>query len=160
MKRVLTIVLAFAMCFSLVACVSKPEAPIREIQKAAILPEEQAGDINHINNISQSGNDDFTRSFVCETIGGDQLAVYIQNNSADSIYANIIWENESNKEAYPAVTIGTNGENCLQIFSNAKNNHTGISGKWTINITPVAGGPLDVSVTARQYSSQMNFKRR
>ena len=152
MKRVFTVVLAFTMCFSFVACAGKAEAPFREIQKDTILPEEKASDICHIKNISHSGNDDFTRSFVCKPTDGDQLAVYIQNNSSDAIYANITWENESSKEEYPAITIGTNGENNLQIFSNTKDNRTGISGEWTINITSASGGPLDFSVEARQYS--------
>lgn len=117
--------------------------------------ESQTGDINHIDNISHSGSDDFTNTFTCNASDGDQLAVYITNQGENPVIVNITWKKSSNKEAYSAITVPANGGETLQTF--AKEEGSGVDGTWTVNVTPERTSSMNITVTARQYPTQHSY---
>lgn len=150
MKKLTGLIIAAVMAFALSSCGRQLQAPLRELHENAILEETQASAVSHINQISHSGNDDFTKMFECKPSDGNQLDVYIQNHGTDPVLANITWENQQNKEEYPAITIQPNGGELVQTFSYDEG--SGIDGEWTVNVAPEVISDMNITVTARQYT--------
>lgn len=97
-----------------------------------------------------SSTDDYNESFSCDPKDGNRLNIWVKNNGEDTIVLNVDYSKFFGivNEQYSAVEI-LGGHAHTMTFS--YKDDKGIDGNWDVNVTTLAGGTLDITVSARQY---------